>query len=123
MDSFKKEEMRKFLGVILLTGLINYPNMEDCWKKDVLYYHPIFHQIDMSYNRFALLLKNWHCANNLDAQQNDRLHKISLFMKMLITNIQSVYVPNCEISVDETMISHRGRLLFRQYNPGKAHKY
>ena len=32
-------------------------------------------------------------------------------------------MPAGEILVDETMISHRGRLLFRQYNPEKAHKY
>ena len=32
-------------------------------------------------------------------------------------------MPAGEISVDETMISHRGRLLFRQYNPRKALKY
>ena len=118
-----KEEMKTFLGLILLTGLIQYPTIEDYWKKDPLYYHPLFHQVGMSYNRFALLLKNWHVGNNLDAQQGDRLHKVSQFVQLLISNIQSVYVPAGEISVDETMISHRGRLLFRQYNPGKAHKY
>ena len=32
-------------------------------------------------------------------------------------------MPAGEISVNHIMISHRGRLLFRQYNPGKAHKY
>ena len=67
-----KEEMKTFLGLILLTGLIQYPSIEDYWKKDPLYYHPLFHQDGMSYNRFALLLKNWHVANNLDAQQGDR---------------------------------------------------
>ena len=44
-------------------------------------------------------------------------------MALLISNIPSAYVPAGKISVDKTMISHRGRLLFCQYNPGKAHKY
>ena len=117
-----KEEMKTFLGLILLTGLIQYPTI-NYWKKDPLYYHPLFHQVGMSYNRFALLLRNWHIANNLDAQQGDRLHKVAQFLQLLISNIQLAYVPAGEISVDETMISHRGRLSFCQYNPGKAHKY
>ena len=32
-------------------------------------------------------------------------------------------MPGSVISVDETMIPWRGRLLFKQYIPGKAHKY
>ena len=35
----------------------------------------------------------------------------------------SVYMPGSVISIDETMIPWRGRLVFRQYIPGKAHKY
>ena len=77
----------------------------------------------MFYNRFNLLLKNWHVATNKDAPANDRLHKISKFTKQLISNIKKAYTPAAEISVDETQISHRRRLSFRQYNPGKEHKY
>ena len=106
-----------------MTGLLKYPRMELYWSKDPLYYHPIFHYIGMSYNRFNLLLKNWHVANNKDAPANDRLHKISKFTKQLISNIKKVYTPAAEISVDETQIGHRGRFSFRQYNPGKEHKY
>ena len=65
------KEMKTFLRLILLTGLIQYPTIENYWKKDPLYYHPLFHQVGMSYNRFALLVRNWHIANNLDAQQGD----------------------------------------------------
>ena len=118
-----KEEMKTFIGVIMMTGLVKYPRMELYWSKDPLYYHPIFHYIGMSYNRFNVLLKNWHVANNKDVPANDRLHKISKFTKQLISNIKKVYTPAAEISVDETQIGHRGRFSFRQYNPGKEHKY
>ena len=91
--------MKTFLGLILLIGLIQYPTIEDYWKKDPLYYHPLFHQVGMSYNRFALLLRNWYVANNLNAQQGDQLHKVAQFLQLLISNIQSAYVPAGEISV------------------------
>ena len=118
-----REEMKLFLGVVLTTGLIKCPHVEDYWKEDSLFYHPLFHKIGISYNRFSLLLKNWHVSNNETAPPGNRLNKIADFTKLLISKFQETYVPGEEISVDESMISHRGRLLFRQYNPGKTHKY
>ena len=113
-------EMEKILGMILATGLIQLPNMEDYWKKDDFYYHPMFHKLNITYNRYVLLLKNWHVADN---QTDDRLYNVANFVQKLISKFQAVYHPGKEVAVDETMISHRRRLLFRQYNPRKAHKY
>ena len=118
-----KEKIETFLGIILVTGLRKYPKTEDYWSLDLIYYHPLFHQLGMSYNRFSLILKNWHVANNLDAEESGRLHKIANFVKLFTTNIKAVYLPAGEISVDGTQIAHRDRLSFRQYNPGKANKY
>ena len=53
----KRNEKKKFWGIILATGLIQLPKMEDYWKKDNFYYHPMFHKLNISYNRFVLLLK------------------------------------------------------------------
>ena len=97
--------------------------MEDYWKKDDFYYHPMFHKLNITYNRFVLLLKNWHVADNQTAPTDDWLYKVADFVQKLISKFQAVYHPGKEVAVDETMISRRGRLLFRQYNPGKAHKY
>lgn len=46
--------------MLLLVALINFPTIECYWKKDPLYYHELFHQIPIKYNRFTLLLKCWH---------------------------------------------------------------
>ena len=83
----------------------------------------MFHKLNISYNRFVLLLKNWHVADNQTALADDRLYEVADFVQKLISKFQAIYHPGNEVAVDETMISHRGRLLFRQYNPGKAQKY
>ena len=83
----------------------------------------MFHKLNISYNRFILLLKNWHVADNQIAPTDVRLYKVADFVQKLISKFQAVHHPGKEVAVDETMISHRGRLLFRQYNPGKGHKY
>ena len=120
-------EIKKFSGIILATGLIQLSKIEDYWKKDDFYYHPMFHKLNVTYNRFynrfVLLLKNWHVTDNQTAPTDDRLYKVADFVQKLISKFQAVYHPGKEVAVNETMISHRGRLLFRQYNSGKAHKY
>lgn len=68
------DEMRKFLGVYLLTGVINFPMLENYWKKEKLHYHPLLHEINMSYNKFALILKCWHFVNN-EAPRNLNVNK------------------------------------------------
>ena len=83
-NDITKEKMETFLGLILVTGLIKYPKMEDYWSLDPIYNHPLFHQLGMSYNQFSLILKNWHVANNLDAEEGDRLHKIANFVRLLV---------------------------------------
>ena len=44
-------------------------------------------------------------------------------MKMLTENFQATYTPGANHVVDESMVPFRGRLAFRQYIPGKTHKY
>ena len=38
-------------------------------------------------------------------------------------SFSSVYIPGSVVTIDQTMVPWRGRLLFKQYIPGKAHKY
>ena len=42
---------------------------------------------------------------------------------MLVQNFKTFQDPGEDIVIDETMIPYRGRLSFKQYIPGKAHKY
>jgi hypothetical protein len=44
-------------------------------------------------------------------------------LDLLRARFSSVYTPGLVITIDETMVPWRGRLLFKQYIPGKAHKY
>ncbi|CAG4968142.1 unnamed protein product [Parnassius apollo] len=119
-----ESEMLKFLGVILLMGIIPFPTIESYWKKDVIYYHPLLHNIKMSYNRFTLILKCWHfCDNEASGRENDRLYKISPLLDLIIDNSRSIYTPGDTIVVDESMVHFRGRLIFRQFIPSKSHKY
>ncbi|XP_045449138.1 piggyBac transposable element-derived protein 4-like [Melitaea cinxia] len=119
-----EQEMLKFLGMVLFTGLVKLPTLESYWKKNPLYFHPLMHNINLSYNRYCILLKCWHFADN-EAPRNDddRLYKIKPLVDLIMENGHAIYTPGRVIVVDKSMVHFRGRLCFRQYIPSKAHKY
>ena len=51
------------------------------------------------------------------------LFQLRPLLDLLRARFKSIYVPGSVISMDETMVPWKGRLLFKQYIPGKAHKY
>ena len=78
----------------------------------------------ISRNRFQLILRLIHFADNKSPRNDeDRLHKVRKLLTLLEKNFTACKKPGENIVVDETMVPWRGRLLFRQYNPSKAHRY
>ncbi|XP_054278181.1 piggyBac transposable element-derived protein 4-like [Macrosteles quadrilineatus] len=114
-------EIKRFLGLIGWMGLVKLPNLRDYWSKNKIYDLQIPRNT-MSRNRFELLLKMWHFADNNFAGTN-RLHKIEHVMSLFIENFKQAYTPGETMSIDESQVPWRGRLVFRQYNPRKRHRY
>ena len=52
-----------------------------------------------------------------------RFYKLKLLFDKLVQRFQEVYKPGKEVVIDESMVPFRGRTYFRQYIPGKRHKY
>lgn len=115
------EEMKLFLGLIMYMGLVNMPSIHSYWKKTKLYRNTVAPQV-MTRNRFQLLLRMWHLTSN-SPDSLDRLQKVRTFVDLLVTKFTSAKCPGEYFAIDETMVPFRGRLKFRQYLPGKAHKY
>lgn len=117
------EEIRKFIGLLLYMGLVKYPSIESYWSKKPIYKNAVAPQV-MSRNRFQSLMRFLHFANNEDpAAEGNRLHKIDALVSHLNSRYKEIMQPGKIIAIDETMIPFRGRLGFRQYIPGKRHKY
>ena len=82
----------------------------------------------MSSRRFELILRFLHLNDTSSAPTRgepgyDKLYKVRPFLDILLTNFRNKYVPNQQISIDESMISFKGRLSFIQYLPKKPHKW
>ena len=82
----------------------------------------------MSSRRFELILKFLH-LNDSEVQPArgepayDKLYKVRPFLSQVLENYKLNYKPHQQLSIDESMISYKGRLSFIQYMPKKPHKW
>lgn len=76
----------------------------------------------MPHNRFQLLLSLIHFASQ-NPVESDHLSKVIPLLQKLEDNFTKAKIPEEKLVVYETMIPFQGRLIFRQYNPGKTHHY
>lgn len=116
------QEIQVFFGIFIWMGLNVRPALSDYWSNDPLYKNDFISNL-MKRNRFELLMRMLHFNDNQIPNQNDKLVKIRPFLTLLKNNIQSVYSVGENMVIDESMIAWRGRLGFRQYIPGKKHKF
>jgi len=82
-------EMKKFLGLMILMGIIQKPCISSYWSTDLIIATPLINKV-MSCNRFELLLKFWHFADNTTADPGDKLSKLKNIMDSLLNHFQSI---------------------------------
>ena len=76
----------------------------------------------MSLDRFQLVMHFFHFGDRPNFA-GYRLAKIRLLTNHLNQIMEELYVPDKNLSLNESMMLWRGRLLFRQYIKNKRHKY
>ena len=85
-------EMKKFLGLIFLTGIARKPKLELYWSTRGIFRTPILSQT-MSRNRFQLIQRYLHVNDNNAAGTNeDRLYKICTFGDAVVNNFRTNYI-------------------------------
>ncbi|CAK1592332.1 unnamed protein product [Parnassius mnemosyne] len=113
------EEMKKFLGLTLLNGHIRVPQQRKLFTyDDPLYFHPVFNYT-MSCRRYVQILRCLYVAD-LGAKGSG---KIEGFINTVTQNFRNVFNPGQDLSLDESLLLYRGRLIFRQYIKSKKARY
>lgn len=120
-------EMRVFLSLLLLQGVIQKPEQTMYWSQNNLVSTPVFGDT-MSRNRFFLIMKMLHFVDNetpVDPENHPqpKLWKIWPFLSSLLQNFQTSYVLERDISIDESLMLYKGRLSWRQYLPLKRARF
>ena len=102
-------------------GLISLPSYKKYWSKDLLYKNEQFPSV-MSRERFEFILRFFNFGEK-PMFENDRLSKLRMIMDHLNKVMLEVITPEKNLSIDESIMLWRGRLVFRQYIKNKRHKY
>lgn len=76
----------------------------------------------MRRNHFLLILRVLHFIYDT-VDPSDRLFKINSIVEYFNNKMNEVYYPGKNLSIGESMILCRGRLIFRQYIQEKRHKF
>lgn len=115
-------EIKRFFGLILYMGIVRLPKISDYWTKDKIMGQQ-FPRTIMSRNRFELLLSMLHFSQRDEENTTDRLHRVKELLEIMNENFKKNYTPGEDLCIDESMVPFRGRIIFRQYNKQKRHKY
>ena len=109
--------IKKFIGLIMLMGIVYKPTIPMYWSIDELFSTPVFSEV-ISRTRFQLILKFLHFNNNLDPafnpqdENHDHLHKLRPVIEILRQRCKTVWYPGKHLSVDESLVLYKGRLKF-----------
>uniref|UniRef100_A0AAY5K4P2 PiggyBac transposable element-derived protein domain-containing protein n=1 Tax=Esox lucius TaxID=8010 RepID=A0AAY5K4P2_ESOLU len=115
-------EMYTFLVAVLLMGIVRKNSLREYWSSDPMLATPFFATL-FSQDRFLVLLRCLHFANNATANLQDPLHKIRRVLSGLTQAFGQVFVPYKDLCIDESLMLWKGRLSFRQYIPSKRHRF
>ena len=126
-DPFTDQELRRFFALVIIMGMIDYPQIEDYWFTSWPFATSTFSSV-MSRDRFSLILRFLHLNDNSGYKQKgeagyDAIYKIRPFLTELLQRFEMMYTPEKELSLDEAMIRFKGRLSFIQYMPKKPTKW
>lgn len=120
--SVTRDEMTTFIGILPIIGVVQLPEIRLYWSNSNMYANTCIKKA-MKRDRFLSILKYLHFSDNTTAGITDKLHKIRNIVETIVDTFKSAIKPGKSIVIDESMVPWRGRLRFRQYIPGKRHKY
>nr|AWH61116.1 piggyBac transposable element-derived protein 4-like [Pyxicephalus adspersus] len=116
----KKQNL--FLGLVILQGVVGKPMQKWYWSKNKMIATPFFGKVIPEY-RFSLIMKYLHFANSKKFDETThpapKLKKIWEVSQMILQNFQQTYVPERDISIDESLMAYKGRLSWVQYIASK----
>lgn len=111
------DEMRCFIAILILSGYNPVANTRLYWcpQKDTrneLVYNA------MRRNRFEEIMRYLHCVNNNNIDATDKMSKLRPLIDKIKEKFMQYYVPEQNISYDESMVKYYGKHSCKQFIRG-----
>ncbi|XP_060801114.1 piggyBac transposable element-derived protein 3-like [Amyelois transitella] len=118
-----EEQLKTFLGILLLTGYHTLPRERLYWSLDEDCNVPIVSKA-MTRNRFLEIKKFLHfCDNEVAAETSDKMFKIRPLGDILMKKYMQWGIFHTNLSIDESMIKYFGRHPSKQFIRGKPVRF
>lgn len=115
-------EINAFIGIIYYAGMwkSNHVDIKELWSS---FHATSFYRCIMPKSRFSFLANCLRFDQRDNRSENDRLSPIRELWDRFIKNCEFYYNPSNDVTVDEQLLSFRGRCKFRMYIKSKPDKY
>lgn len=117
-----KEEMKCFLGVLVLSGYNHLPGRKCYWDSGTDMWNEMVYNA-IRRNRFVQIMRFLHCADNSSFTLSDKVAKLRPLMKLLKAKFLQHFQPVRQMSYDESMIEYYGRHGCKQFIRGKPIRF
>ncbi|XP_036317498.1 piggyBac transposable element-derived protein 3-like [Rhagoletis pomonella] len=116
------QEMRVFLGILIVTGYRPAPAKRDYWsEEDDMGSRMI--QEAMRRHRFETIHTNLHFADMSQYDEKDKIWKLRPLTDKLKERFRKNFVPEQHLSYDESMVEYFGRHSCKQFIRGKPVRF
>ena len=111
--------MKGFIAVILNMGIIQLGDLKDYWSTEDTNNLPFFRSV-FSRDRFFQIFGALHVG---DIDGTTKRGKIQPFLDLICPAFEAAFTPAQQIAIDESVITYKGRVSFRQYLKGKPNPW
>ncbi|XP_054717507.1 piggyBac transposable element-derived protein 4-like [Uloborus diversus] len=119
------EEIRVLLAIFIIQSIVQKPKESLFWTRRTSIETPFFRNV-IPQKRYYLLTKFLHFVNNDAASEEfpePKLKKIWPIFEHLGKKFSTAYIPDRDISIDESLMKFRGRLSWIQFIPTKRARF
>ncbi|CAH0713964.1 unnamed protein product, partial [Brenthis ino] len=115
-------ELKRFFGILLLTGYHSLPAAKLYWSKDEDKNVSIVRNC-MSRNKFDSIKENIHLCDNTDLHQNDKFAKLRPIFNIINQKNMQFGIFSHNLSIDEEMVPYFGRHGCKMFIKGKPIRF
>lgn len=115
-------ELYALFGLLYTAGVLKSGHLSSREMWSAMYGVPLYRFI-MPENRFMFLLNCLRFDDRTARDEHDKFSPIRALWNMFISNCKSSYTPHAYCTVDEQLLSFRGRCPFKVYIFSKPDKY
>lgn len=119
------QELKVFFAVIMNMSLNEKPTIDHYFNQEGLYKQDFFTAM-FTRRRFYQIYRSFHLAPPLpprDRSLKTRGHKVQNIVDHVDRKFREMFSPKEDISIDESTIGFKGRIIFKMYNPQKPTKW